>query len=92
VAFGAALHGQQFRLYSLGTLVTLVVFGLLTTLEAPQLAANRPTPWMGAVERVNIYAWMLWVAGLAISLWPVRGAVAPEQGEKPVVVPQEAPR
>jgi hypothetical protein len=73
VAFGATLHGMQFRLYSLGTLLTVVVFGVLTSLDAPQLVASQPTPWMGLKERVNIYIYMLWIALLAISLWRAQG-------------------
>jgi hypothetical protein len=73
VAFGATLHGKRFRIYSIGTLLTAIVFGVLTSVDIPQLAANQPTPWMGLKERVNIYAWMLWLAVLGISLWHSRG-------------------
>jgi Protein of unknown function (DUF998) len=75
VGVGATLHGLTFRLYSIATLVTLVVFGVLAGLEAPHLAANEPTPWVGLIERVNIYAWMLWVAVLAMSLWAVQNRI-----------------
>jgi hypothetical protein len=66
---GAFLHGPLFRFYSLGTLLTVIGFAGLTFLQVARLAANEPTPWLGLIERVNIYAWMLWVAMLAISLW-----------------------
>jgi hypothetical protein len=36
--------------------------------QAPQIAANQPTPWGGIYERMNIYPTMLWVAVLAIGL------------------------
>jgi hypothetical protein len=68
---GAFLHGRRFRWYSLGTLLTVVVFAGLTFLQVALLAAHEPAPWLGVVERVGIYAWMLWVAALAGSLWPV---------------------
>jgi hypothetical protein len=64
---GAFVHGRRFRLYSLGTLLTVLVFAGLTFVEVAKLAANEPAPWLGLIERVNIYAWMLWVAVLAIS-------------------------
>jgi hypothetical protein len=64
----AFLHGRRFRIYSLGTLFTVVVFAGLTFQQVARLAANEPAPWLGAIERVGIYAWMLWVAVLAISL------------------------
>ena len=68
VVFGSKLLGKRFRYYSYGTIVTLVVFGALTSLQAPQITANQPTPWGGIYERINIYATMLWVAVLAIGL------------------------
>src|SRR5215208_2053547 len=68
MGFGATLLGKQFRYYSYATIATLLVFGALASLQAGQLAANEPTPWMGIEERINIYATMLWVAVLAIGL------------------------
>ena len=68
VVFGATLLGKRFRYYSYGTILTLVVFGVLTSLQAGQMVANQPTPWMGITERINIYATMLWVAVLVIGL------------------------
>jgi hypothetical protein len=65
---GAFVHGKRFRLYSLGTLLTVLVFAGLSFLQAAKLAANEPAPWLGIIERINIYAWMLWVVVLAISL------------------------
>jgi hypothetical protein len=44
------------------------VFGVLTSRQAPQIAANQPTPWGGIYERMNIYPTILWVAVLGIGL------------------------
>src|SRR5215216_3810648 len=68
MGFGARLLGKRFRNYSYGTIATLLVFGALASLQAGQMEANEPTPWMGIEERINIYATMLWVAVLAIGL------------------------
>ena len=68
VVFGSTLLGKRFRYYSYGTLLTVLVFGFLTSLQAPQIEANQPTPWSGIYERINIYATMLWVTVLAIGL------------------------
>jgi hypothetical protein len=62
------LLGKRLRYYSYGTIAILVVFGVLASLQAGQMQANEPTPWMGIKERINIYATMLWVAVLAIGL------------------------
>ena len=65
---GARLLGQRFRYYSYGTILTLLLFGGLTSRQGPRLARNQPTPWMGIEERINIYATMLWLAVLAVGL------------------------
>ena len=68
MGFGAFMIGRWFRSYSLATIVILITFGVLTVLQAPQLEAGLPTPWMGLTERINIYATMLWFSVLAIAL------------------------
>lgn len=68
IGYGATALGKRFRLYSIGTLLVLVVFGTLAGLDGPRLAANLPTPWMGVWERINIFATMLWIIVLAIAL------------------------
>ena len=68
MAFAATLLGKRFRYYTYATIVVLLVFGIWTSFQIPQMAANQPTPWMGLKERINIYATMLWVAVLAIAL------------------------
>ena len=69
IGFGAAAFGKRFRLYSLATIVVLLVFGGLTFLEAPRLQANLPTPWIGLWERINISVFLLWVVMLGAVLW-----------------------
>jgi hypothetical protein len=68
IGFGAAAFGKRFRIYSIATFLLLVVGGVLTGLDQPNLEPNLPTPWMGVWERFNIYAYMLWVVVLAIAL------------------------
>jgi hypothetical protein len=68
IGFGAYAFGKRFRLYSIATILLLVVGGVLTGLDQPRLAANLPTPWMGLWERINIGAFLLWVVVLAIAL------------------------
>ena len=46
VGFGAALLGRRFRWYSIGTILMLVVFGVLAGLQGGQAEANLPTPWI----------------------------------------------
>lgn len=83
VGFGAAAHGKRFRLYSIATILAIILFGVLTSLYVPRMEAGLPTPWMGFLERINILGIMQWVAVLAVSLLraekgsgSVHGAVA----------------
>lgn len=68
MGFGATMLGKRFRNYSIATIVIVILFGILTVLQVPQLEAGQSTPWMGLTERVNIYATMLWFALLSIGL------------------------
>jgi hypothetical protein len=69
IGCGATAFGKRFRLYSIVTIVVLLVFGGLTFLEAPHLQRNLPTPWIGLWERINISVFLLWAATLAAVLW-----------------------
>jgi len=68
LGFGAAAFGKRFRLYSIVTMGILVVFGTLTGVDGPRIAANLPTPRVGVWERISIAAFILWVAVLAVML------------------------
>ena len=68
IGFGAIAFGRGFRVYSIATIVVLLVSGSLTFMYAPKLAANLPTPGMGLIERVDLAAYLAWVAVLAVAL------------------------
>ena len=79
VGVGAFLFGRGFRLYSLATLATLLVFGTWTSFEAARLVADQPTPWLGVSERIHIGAYLLWVLVLAVMLLRSRVPVQPPE-------------
>lgn len=68
MGFGAFAFGQTFKYYSIGTILFLLVFGLLTGQDAPKVETNEPTPWIGLWERLNIGAFLAWVVVLAQKL------------------------
>jgi hypothetical protein len=68
IGFGSTALGRRFRLYSIGTILILLVTGGLTATQASQLEANLPTPWAGVSERISIGGYLLWQAVLAIML------------------------
>ena len=72
IGFGATSFGKRFRLYSIGTILVLIVFGALAGFDGPQIAANLPTPWIGVTERINIFGYLLWVMVLAVALLRVQ--------------------
>lgn len=84
IVFGALALGRRFRIYSLLTVIVFVVFGTLTGIEGPRIAANLPTPWIGVWERMNIAAFMLWGIVFAVALllrpWEESGSGLPERG------------
>ena len=68
IAVGAAAFGRRFRRYSIVSLVILAIFGALTFRDAPGIAANLPTPWIGVWERINLGVFLLWIIVLAVRL------------------------
>lgn len=65
IGVGTAAFGVRFRVYSILTMLTLMVFGYLTARLSQDLEANLPTPWMGVWERINIGAFLLWIVVLS---------------------------
>jgi hypothetical protein len=60
--------GRRFAVYSIGTLVVVLAFGVLTGIDAPKLQANRPTPFIGVWERISVGGFLLWIAALSVRL------------------------
>lgn len=82
MGFAAAALGKRSRVYSIATMVILVAAGAVTSLDAPRMQADLPTPWIGVWERVNIGVWLLWIVVLAVTLLrraPRYAAAAPSE-------------
>ncbi len=92
VGIGATVFGKRFRLYSIGTLLILLVFGALAGKDGPRVAANLPTPWIGLTERVNIFGFLFWVVVLAIGLLRSQRTTVPRNEEQPTAIPREVAR
>jgi Protein of unknown function (DUF998) len=60
----AAFHGWL-RVYSIVSLITSVLAGIVSFMAAP----HEPTLVLGIGERISIGAFLLWVAVLAVALW-----------------------
>jgi hypothetical protein len=56
------------------------------------MVTNEPTPWMGVIERVNIYGTMLWIAALAAGLLRAHAPSAARRTVTPNATQQMLPR
>jgi len=65
---GAVSLDVPFRIITGIAIAMHIVFGLLTSLEAPQIPTNGPTPTIGTLERINIAVFMIWVVLFALRL------------------------
>jgi hypothetical protein len=68
IGLGASVFGKRFRIYSIVTLIVLIIAGSLTGADGPKISKNLPTPFIGVWERINIGVYMLWVIVFAILL------------------------
>ena len=68
VGFGANALGRRFGAYSVASLLIIIVFGAMSAPFGARLAAGQPTPGFGIIERIHVYAFLLWVAVFAIAL------------------------
>ncbi len=72
--FGASAFGGSFRLYTIVTILVLVIPGSAVFFFVPQMALGEPTPWVGATERISTYAYLQWQIVLTIILLRAKGA------------------
>ena len=80
IMIGAFALGPAFRRYSLASAVVVLLSGAATFVYVPLVIANQPTPWLGIIERITLYGYLLWVAVLAVAL--LRRAGAPGQSAR----------
>ena len=68
MGFSAAALGREFRVYTITTMILLMGFGFMTSLDAPKIPLDLPTPLLGIWERILIALFMVWVIVLSITL------------------------
>jgi len=67
-ASSAAAFGRWFRVYAIASILIMLVSGAWTGFEARGVPTNAPTPLLGLMERIDIGAYLLWTAVLAVAL------------------------
>ncbi len=68
IGFGAAAYRNWFRLYSIGTILTLLIAGVVAFWMAAAQGGIAAPQWFGLIERINVYGYDLWTAVLSIVL------------------------
>lgn len=68
LAIAAIPFGIRFRIFSLGIILVYLGLGALPFLGAAQAEVGESAPWVGLVERIMVYGYMLWVSIFAILL------------------------
>ena len=68
IGFSAFALGKRFRVYALATVLIVIAFGALTGQYIARVGAGQPTPGLGIIERIEVYATLVWVAVLATAL------------------------
>jgi hypothetical protein len=68
IAVGAGALGRRFRLFSQILVTVAFISGVGTFAYVPRMIDQLPTPWVGTVERIHLYAFFLWVGVLAVAL------------------------
>ena len=66
MTIGAWIYDSRFRWFSGAVVVAMLVCGGIVGTQVPAIAQGLPTPWMGLVERVSVYAPSFWMAVLAL--------------------------
>jgi len=74
MGFAAAAFGRRFCLYTVATIVLILVFVAWTGVQAARVEAGLPTPGLGVIERIWWYAYQLWFLVLAVRFLRERSA------------------
>jgi hypothetical protein len=67
MVLSAVAYSGAFRLYASTTLAVVAAFGVASSIAMSGLEQN-DTPWAGAFERVNAYAYLAWLVVLAVTV------------------------
>lgn len=68
VILGVAAFRNEFRFYSMATILIILVPAIVGFSYVPEVSAHQPTPWLGLAERISQYGNLLWQFALAVLL------------------------
>ncbi len=68
MGFASGDLDRKFRLYTIFTIVLMLIFGAWSGMDSPLVVAGLPTPWLGVKERIMWYSYQLWFIVLSLRL------------------------
>jgi hypothetical protein len=68
ILVGSDSLGTRFRAFSRLIAGVVLVAGASTFAYVPRMIDQQPTPWLGVIERMCLYGFLLWSAVLAIAV------------------------
>jgi pimeloyl-ACP methyl ester carboxylesterase len=80
MGLAAGAFGTRFRLYTIGTILLALSFGVWAGSAGPRIEQGLATPWVGVIERVFWYAYQSWFVVLAFTLLRRQQAGRAEDG------------
>jgi hypothetical protein len=67
MVLSAVAYRGAFRLYTIATVLVMIGFGAAASFAIQGIEQNM-TPWAGAFERINAYAYFAWLVVLALTV------------------------
>lgn len=68
MGFAAAALDRRFSLYTIITIILMLIFGAWSGMDVQHVKEGLPTPWLGFKERIMWYSYQLWFIVLAVKL------------------------
>jgi hypothetical protein len=72
IGVSAFAFGKRFQVFAALIVCALVIFSILTGVEAARVISGETHTWFGIVERALIGTWLTWVFVLAITLLRIK--------------------
>lgn len=89
IGVAAVAFGRRFRAYSALSIVVTLAAGAVTSVMSGGVGTGEATPWLGAMERLCMAPWLLWLAVLPLAIWRTSSRAERHQ---PPARPRSTPR
>lgn len=76
MGFAAFAFGRRFRIFTVVSILLLLAFGSLTSMDADRVSLDLSTPWVGVWERLDVGCYYVWLVVFAAALLRIDRAPA----------------